>query len=78
MKHLSTIISFNDKGINYIVKYKNRGEEISAEIVRENITIKKFSKIPYTKTSNPTKTQAIELIKIALKEEKANAKNKVL
>lgn len=45
-------------------------EELQAKIFENETCIKLFSPIPFTKTKNSTKSQAKELIKLALKNNK--------
>ena len=48
--------------------------ELQARVYENGEVIRLFRPLPYTKTNNPTKTQAKELITIALKEIKQKQK----
>lgn len=47
-----------------------QSEELQARVFEDENCIKLFSPIPSTKTQNPTKSQAKELIGIALRKKK--------
>lgn len=49
-------------------------DKLQARVYEDGKVIRLFTPIPYTKTNNPTKTQAKELITIALKEIKKKQK----
>ena len=63
-----TEITFEDKcGDIYKVKYK---ENPKAEIFINDISVHQFDSLPYTKTVNPTKSNAKQLIAIYKKQNK--------
>ena len=64
MEHLETRVSLQDKGTNYIVIY-NSESDITVE--KDGVEWYKFDKKPNTATKHPTKSQAIEIVKIAKK-----------
>ncbi len=68
MEHVSTIITFVKGSKVYKVEYRENASGLGAQVWEGLTVIKVFSPLPYTKTANPTKTQAKELIKLALKE----------
>lgn len=67
MEHVSTIITFTKGDKVYKVEYRERRGVIGAQVWEDLVVIKVFSVLPPTQTKNPTKTQAKELIKLALK-----------
>ena len=60
----------NNDNITYLLD----SDVLQARVYANNECIRLFNPLPYTKTNNSTKTQARELIKIALKDIKQKQK----
>lgn len=73
MNHEKTVIYFTKDSNSYVVEYsydKTNYNALKASVSLNGTVIKEFNPLPYTKTNNPTKSQAKELITIANRENK--------
>jgi hypothetical protein len=67
MNHLTSTFTFGENSITYTVRYTYLWDSQVVTIYEEATEIHFFDPIPVTKTANPTKSQALELLKLALK-----------
>lgn len=73
MEHVSTIINFAGKEKTARVEYsyrKSKYSELMATVYVNNELVHVFEKLPHTRTNNPSKSQAKEILSKAIKEAK--------
>jgi len=82
MIHEKTIVYFTSKNDKYEVEYfyregKYGSEQLHASVKVNGNVMKEFKSFP-TKTNNPSKSQAKELIALALKENKKKTRSVII